>query len=149
MQKIRFPAVWPVLFIASFAFALGITFLMVGGAQSQSAARSEIVIDPAGGEVVFPRVQIIQWRDGAGRFDSVTGEIQRFHGDLDNPAVRPTWRVDVPPVRERTSGMLRIQHPVGPRAIDAPFLVDVVTGETWLLQRRPTGATWVRVDLVH
>lgn len=127
------------LFVATFAISMT--------SQSRAAAQDPTLYDPAGGTIVFPRVSIIQWGDvSVARFDSATGAVHRFSGDLDKPSTRAEWVLHVSPVRERTSGMLRFQQPHGTHAMDAPFLIDVVTGDTWILRRRGAGATWDKVE---
>ena len=81
-----------------------------------------------------------------GRLDTVTGAIYRLHGNLENPSVRNTWRQRVPPVEGETSGLLDIQTVSFQRNAPVPFagktrtfLVDNVTGRTWVL--RPTAST--------
>lgn len=102
---------------------------------------------PGQSGTLVSRVRIIQWDHSVARFDSATGSIHRFNGDLDKPNVRAQWVPLVRGVNERTSGVLQIQHPAGVHAIDAPFLVDVMTGDTWILRRRGANASWEKVEV--
>lgn len=113
-----------------------------------TAARAEqpMVVNTSYGEVIVPRVRVIQWNDSVARFDTQTGAIHRFNGELDKPNVRGEWISHVPPIREATSGLLEIQTPHGVHALEATFLVDVITGETWLLRRRGSNAAWDHID---
>jgi hypothetical protein len=71
---------------------------------------------PGEGDRIIPRVQIIQFDDTVARFDTVTGEIHRFHGDLDKPQVRSEWVRHVSGVSGDTSGLLQLQKARGVRA---------------------------------
>ena len=65
------------------------------------------------------------------------------------------------PVKEKTSGILEIQRIIAPHGergrnpattevelVPSTFLVDVVTGDTWILRRRAsTNASWDKVEL--
>lgn len=102
---------------------------------------------PGHSGALVSRVRIIQWDHSVARFDSSTGSIHRFNGDLDKPNVRAQWVPLVRGVNERTSGVLQIQQPHGVHAIDAAFLVDVITGDTWILRRRGANATWEKVEV--
>jgi hypothetical protein len=115
-------------------------------APQRNPRETEVVVLPVLGDRIIPRVRIIQWDDTVARFDTATGEIHIMRGDLRNPNVRNQWILHVRGV-ERTSGVLDFQQPIGVQAIDAPFLVDMVTGDTWILRRRGDRATWDRVDI--
>ena len=98
---------------------------------------------------------------GSGKFDSDiarldtrSGAVYRFHGNVDNPSVRNTWEMRVPPVKEGASGLLEIQQVVLPQR-DTPldqvepttFLVDIVSGQTWILRARAsTNASWDPIE---
>ncbi len=98
-------------------------------------------------ERIVPRVQIIQFDDSVARFDTRTGEIHRFNGDLNRPQVRGQWVSVVNGVDSSTSGVLEIQRAEGVRAESAVFLVDVIEGDTWLLRHRGSGADWDRIEI--
>lgn len=98
-------------------------------------------------ERIVPRVKIIQFDDSVARFDTKTGEIHRFNGDLNRPQVRGQWVSVVPGVESSTSGVLEIQRAEGVRAESAVFLVDVIEGDTWLLRHRGSGAEWDRIEV--
>jgi hypothetical protein len=120
------------------------------GRQGQPVYASEA------GSLLYPRTRIIAYdsgdqrerRDGVARLDTATGALYRFSGDLGNPNVRSVWVLEVPGVREATSGVLEIQRAEGVNPnVGATFLVDVITGDTWLLRRRADRAAWDKVDV--
>ena len=103
----------------------------------------------SGGDIrgfIVPAAQIIDFDNTAGMLDTATGAIYRLRGNLDNPSAKTSWLMRVPPVNETTSGLLEIQRPVfNPNAI---FLVDIVTGKTWLLRNRAsTNRQWMPVEI--
>jgi hypothetical protein len=100
-------------------------------------------------EGVVSRVRIINFDDTIARFDSSTGAIAKYNGNLQNTSVRGTWKPHVEGVRN-TSGLLEIQEAKGPGNFPgAIFLVDIVSGKTWQLNRRGTNATWDAVELTN
>jgi hypothetical protein len=103
---------------------------------------------PLSVEGYISRVRVINFDDTIAIFDSTTGAIAKYNGDLTNASTRGTWRPHVNGVNG-TSGMLEIQRPEGPGATTGVvFLVDIVTGKTWQMNRRGTNATWDAVDIV-
>jgi hypothetical protein len=64
-------------------------------------------------EGVVSRVRIINFDDTIARFDSSTGAIAKYNGNLQNTSVRGTWKPHVEGVRN-TSGLLEIQEAKGP-----------------------------------
>lgn len=110
-------------------------------------ADEPLVLNASASDLIVPRVRIIQWDDSVARFDTQTGAIHRFNGDLEKPNVRSEWISHVKPVRESTSSVLEIQKPAGVHSLEATFLVDVISGETWILRRRGSNAGWDKVDV--
>lgn len=108
----------------------------VGGSSSSGLVGS---LDNA----VFARTKIIKFDDTVALFDSATGELFRFRGDLAGSNARGTFVPVARPVAESTSGFLQVQQ------IDnATFLIDAVTGDVWILrQRGRTNASWVPVSV--
>ena len=96
----------------------GLGLMLVAGATfGQRASRlgsmRRGVVSPDRNQAIFSATEIISYPDrdnSVGRFDSRTGAIYRFRGSLDNPSVRNTWEMRVPPVREPHSGNLEIQQ---------------------------------------
>lgn len=131
--------------------AIMLGLLAIGGGLVLGAGQRTLpVVHIAGdGERVVPRVEVIQFGDTVARFDTATGEIHRFNGDLDKPNVRGQWVRHVRGVSGDTSGLLQLQKPRGVRGEDALFLVDAVTGETWLLRRRGARAEWDNIDVAR
>jgi len=94
-------------------------------------------------KALLPRAKIFQFKGDVVQLDTATGEVFKFTGNLDNPNARGTLRVFVRPINGATSGFLDIQRSGG-----ATFLVDIVTGQTWLLRERGNVAVWDPVDVV-
>lgn len=90
-------------------------------------------------------VEIIKWGEdhqGVAKFDTRTGEIWRFNGDVLKSNTKAEWILEVPAVAERAVGTLRLQH----ANTGGLFLVDAVTGDTWLLRERASdNFGWVAV----
>ena len=116
------------------AAAAGLVAALVMGAGRYTSFRTR-------GEIVS-KVQIINFDQSVARFDTTTGEIHRFNGSLNKPNVRASWVLKVRGVRGGTSGYLDIQQAGG-----ASFLVDQVTGDTWILRRRGTNASWDKLRI--
>jgi hypothetical protein len=112
------------------------------GAGAARAGRAE---RPVAG-TYFPASQIISFDNTIGRLDTATGAVYRLRGNLDNPGAKLTWERRVPPVTASTSGLLEIQRATFNRP-DAIFLVDIVTGKTWILRRRASSnSAWAPVE---
>jgi hypothetical protein len=94
---------------------------------------------------LFSATEIIRLSGGTAAFDSDiarldtrTGAVYRFRGDVDVASVQNTWELRVPPVKEKTSGMLELQNilphrPIRQGDVVMPFetfFVDTLTGET-------------------
>jgi len=94
---------------------------------------------------LFSATEIIRLSGGTAAFDSDiarldtrTGAVYRFRGDVDVASVLNTWELRVPPVKEKTSGMLELQNilpnrPIRHADVIMPFetfYVDTLTGET-------------------
>ncbi len=94
---------------------------------------------------LFSATEIIRLSGGTARFDSDiarldtrTGAVYRFRGDVDVASVQNTWELRVPPVKEKTSGLLEIQNILPNRPIlhgdvalpFETFYVDTLTGKT-------------------
>ena len=91
-----------------------------------------------------PVTQIVSYGEGVGLLDTRNGAISELRGDLDNSSSRLSWFLRVEGV-EGTSGHLEMQSPQWNRP-DALFLVDVMTGETWILRDRGNNnGTWESV----
>jgi len=122
--------------------SLGESFV---AAQSGDLPRANQAVSIEG---VVPRMRVINFDQGLARFDSSTGAIARLNGNLDNASTQLTWSDFVRGV-DRSSGLMEIQQPRGVgNFADATFLVDIVTGDTWVLRRRGTNATWDAVRAV-
>src|SRR5438477_8289990 len=90
------------------------------------SVRSQPAQQAAAGNVLAA-VKIIWFSGSVARFDTATGEVSRFSGDLRPLTANGTWIRVVPPVpAQSTSGFLTIREIEG-----ATFLVDRVNGDTW------------------
>ena len=129
--------------------------IAVGAGRSRRA-----VIAPDRNAFLFSATEIIVLPGGnpktdsdIARLDTTTGAVYRFRGDVDNPSVRNTWQRRVPPVNGQHSGLLEIQQVRLPGSRDregssTTFLVDIVTGRTWILRpRASTNASWDPVKI--
>ena len=96
---------------------------------------------------VLPASQIISWDQTVGMLDTANGAIYKMRGALHNSSVQNTWEMRVPPVKGTTSGLLELQV----ATFDAPdtfFLVDIVTGSTWILRTRTSSnRSWEPVKI--
>lgn len=92
-------------------------------------------------DLIFSRVRLVEFDGSVARLDTATGEVSRFSGQLTGTAARGSWLRLARPLTDQTSGFLELQQVGG-----AAFLVDVVTGDTWLLRRRGSIASWVQVQ---
>jgi hypothetical protein len=146
--------------LAVVAVAAAVTAIVpAAGAGGRSA-----VLDPGRSEFLFSATQIIILPGGnpatdssIARLDTRTGALYRFRGSVDNPSAASTWELRVPPVDGETSGLLEIQvvtpertanlHDPTPR-MPAVFLVDIVSGYTWILQARASSnLSWEPVEI--
>ena len=120
--------------------------LSLGGATRDDGGGARL--DERAYQVVIPpATQIISYDQTVGRLDTRTGAIYMYRGELDNPSVRGYWELRVPGVNEKTSGMLELQR-ANFNNPEATFLVDTVTGKTWLLHRRGNhNGTWDVVEI--
>jgi len=90
---------------------------------------------------LFSATEIIRLSGGTAAFDSDiarldtrTGAVYRFRGNVDVASVQNTWELRVPPVKEKTSGMLELQNilpnrPIRQGDVAVPF-EDTLTGQT-------------------
>jgi hypothetical protein len=90
-------------------------------------------------------VEIIKWGEdhqGVAKFDTRTGEIRRFSGDVRKGSTSEQWIHEVDGVGARPIGTLRLQH----ANTGGLFMVDAVSGETWILRERASdNYDWVEV----
>ncbi len=118
--------------------------LLIGGAgyvyAAQSAGRQHdgVILH---GDAIHPAARVVRLNGSAGRLDTRTGELQRFRGNLKDSSGPARWAEFAPAVSERTSGVLDINQ-----VQESTFLVDLVTGDTWLLRRTANAARWDHVD---
>ena len=137
MKKLTaFPGKWAVVAICT---AVGGVAVGAGGmevakqyfVQGQSA--TQIIVLPGGNA---------DNNGNIARLDTSTGAVYRFRGNIDNPSVRNTWELRVAAVKGETSGLLEIQR-LAFGSTQVTFLVDVVTGNTWILRNRAsTNGSW-------
>lgn len=104
-----------------------------------------------GQAMVLPKVRIVNFDNTVARFDTTNGALDRFEGSLRGDNVGGRWVQAVPAVKGPTSGMLQLQNSVGVENFSsAMFLVDTVSGRTWILEltdndRAPRRGFWEEV----
>ncbi len=113
---------------ATLVFA-GLTLI----ATSALAAPAERT-SPAFHTTVFSAAQVVAFQEGVGLLDTTNGTVYELRGDLDNASTKLSWFLRVPAI-EGSSGFLELQSPRFNRP-DALFLVDAVTGATWIFRDR-------------
>ena len=132
----------PWLFAAPLLLVTAI--LVVSLARAQSA--DDPGFDPNTGAIpsavtVFSRVRLIEIDDTIFRLNTETGALSRFRGTESGRNARGTFISVAPELRDPTSGFVDIQQAGG-----ATFLIDTVTGRTWILRQRGNStASWVEV----
>ena len=146
---------WGLLSLCAAIVGVGI------GAGGMKVAKQYFVLGPSATQLVLLPGGNVRNSSDIARLDTRTGAVYRFRGDTTNPSVRNTWELRVAPVKGKTSGILEIQRIIAPHGelgrnptttevvlVPSTFLVDVVTGETWILRRRAsTNASWDKVEL--
>lgn len=139
MMKLRTPAA------LALAIGVAVTAALIGVVGAQTSGSGRFVISPDGivdedTGLIFSRTRVFEFDDEILRFDSATGETFVFVGTVSGASATGTWRLRVRAVREPTSGFLELQ-----RAGDGIFLIDVVTGDTWVLRQREGISAWMLV----
>lgn len=130
------------LVVLAIAVILGATV-----ALAERSTQPSMFIDDAGQPLVS-RVQVIKFDNTVARFDRVTGELMEYNGDLTKLNVPGQWVPLVKPVRSGTAAVLEIQQPES-AVPGATFLVDAVTGQTWVLRRRQADVRWEEIPILH
>ena len=131
--------------LALVAVMAGAACAFVAGTAS-GHGRSALAMDRVRFEI--PRTKVIAFDRTVALFDTATGAISEYNGSLDHPTPNSQWLPRIKGVGQETSGLLEIQRAEGVNAVPQPtFLVDVITGETWILQRRGNAfeGAWVPV----
>ena len=135
-------------------FALGAAVVLAAMGADRAAGNRRGVLAPQRNGYLFSATEIIHLPGGnpdtdsdIARLDTTTGAIYRFRGDADDPSVRDTWELRVPPVAGKHSGLLEVQQ-VMQGGHRTTFLVDIVDGRTWILHRRAsTNGSWDPVEI--
>ncbi len=117
------------LVTATLAFAV-LTLIATAVLAGPPADRTS----PAFRAYAVPVSRVISYQDGVGLLNTTTGALFELRGDLDNEGAQLNWFPRVEGI-EGGSGYLQVQSPRFTRP-DAVFLVDVVTGDTWILRDR-------------
>ena len=136
------------------AFALGAAVVLAAMGADRARSNRQAVIAPQRNAFLFSATEIIHLPGGnpktdsdIARLDTPTGAIYRFRGNVDNPSVRNTWQMRVPPVTGKHSGLLEVQQVMLGKH-RSTFLVDIVDGRTWILRHRAsTNGSWDPVDI--
>ena len=134
---------WVLMTICAAVAVVGI------GAGGAKIAAQYFVQAPSASEIILLPGGNVEFDSDIARLDTRTGAVYRFRGNVNKASTRNTWELRVAPVKE-SSGWLEVQTIARP-AIGSPvtvFLVDIVTGKTWILrQRASTNATWDPVNV--
>lgn len=124
---------------------LGLIFIMLVAAYLRPSAATAmqagqgVINNP---DLIVPAVRIIRFDDQIARFDTATGEMSRFSGTASGGGASGTWLRLARSVNDSTSQILEIRTVAG-----GTFLIDQVTGQTWVLRRAPgTIGTWINVQ---
>ncbi len=137
--------------VSVFAATAGVAL----GAGASKAAWEYFVPAQSATQIITLPGGTVAFDSDIARFDTRSGAIYRFRGDVTNSSVTNTWELRVPAVKEQTSGLLEIQTIDLPRR-DTPlgeagpvaFLVDIANGDTWILrQGASTNLRWQKVDI--
>ena len=137
------------------------TMLVIAmGVGRERQSRIAVIGNAQQEQFLFSATEIIRLSGGnpafdsdIARFDTRTGAIYRFRGNVDIASVQNTWEIRVPPVKEETSGLLEIQNilldrPTTEIVPPVTFLVDIVNGTTWILRETAaTNARWQVIDI--
>ena len=125
MSRIHMMACGIIALVLALTISVGGRWMLVAAAQpSQNPA----VIPHK--ELIYPRVKVLLFQDFITRFDTQTGQMSRFSGSLASESATGKWLPLVEPINEPNSGYLDLEHVRG-----ATFLIDMVTGEVWVLRR--------------
>lgn len=125
--------------IVTLLILLTVSYLRPSPAAAMQSGQPGVISDPS---LIVPATQVLRLEDDIVRFDTSSGEAWRFSGTASGPAANGLWIRIVRPVNDSTSQFLQLR-----RLGTAIFLIDQVTGETWVL-RRASGAigSWVNVQ---
>lgn len=143
------------------------TILVIAMGVSRQRTNRIAAVGAEDNRFLFTATEIIHLGGGSGkndsdiaRFDTRTGAVYRFRGNVDVASVTNTWELRVPAVTEKTSGLLEIQNILPESRATVPnafeltevvpvtFLVDIVYGTTWILRETAsTNARWQLVDI--
>ena len=142
MKKLTaFPGKWAVVTICAAAGGVAV------GAGSMEVAKHYFVQGQSATQIIVLPGGNTDNNGDIARLDTNTGAVYRFRGNVDNPSVRNTWELRVPAVKGENSGLLEIQR-LEFGSTQATFLVDVVTGNTWILRHRASSnGTWDPIDI--
>ena len=113
-------------------------YLQPNVATAMQAGQPGVINSP---DLIVPTVRIFRFDDEVVRFDTTTGETSRFSGTISGGGATGTWLKFAKPVTGSTSQILQFRTIGG-----GAFLIDQVTGQTWVLRRAPgTIGTWINV----
>jgi hypothetical protein len=143
---------------AAAAICAAVVVIAVGAGRNRTSRQA--ILSPDRNAFLFSATEIVllpggnpQTDSDIARLDPTTGAVYRLRGNLDNPSVRNTWELRVPPVKGPHSGLLEVQQARLPgsrngRGASATFLVDIVSGRTWILRpRASSNASWDPVEI--
>ena len=131
--------------LATAAIGLIAASLTLGPAShfNEAAAQNGGGVNVNLNEAIFPSVQIIEFDGSVARFDTTNGSIYKFNGDMSGSDARGNWRLVARPLNQSNSHFLEVQQ-----AGNGVFLVDTQTGDTWVLRKRGTTASWIEIPIL-
>lgn len=125
--------------LAASLVVLVAAYLRPNLATAMQAGQPAVMNNP---DLIVPTVRIFRFGNEVVRFDSTTGEMSRFSGTVSGGGAAGTWLKFAKPVAGSTSQILEFRSIAG-----GAFLIDQVTGQTWVLRRAPgTIGTWINVQ---
>ena len=129
----------PIFILGTLLFLVLAAYLRPNPAVAMQSGQPGVISDPT---LIVSATEILRLDNHIVRFDTTTGELSRFSGTATGGAANGLWIRIARPVSESTSQYLQLR-----RVGEAVFLIDQVTGDTWVL-RRASGAigSWVNVQ---
>jgi hypothetical protein len=85
--------------------------------------------------VRLPAVQVVNVGNAVLRIETTTGRLSTLEGNPANLSVQNTWKEQVPPVEQETSGRLEFRLTRYGDFV-AVLLIDIEQGDSWILKHR-------------
>jgi hypothetical protein len=114
-------------------------YLQTSPATAMQVGQPGVINNP---DLIVPAVRILRFDNQVVRLDTATGEMSRFSGTVSGGGASGTWLKFAKPIVGATSQFLEFRSIAG-----GAFLIDQVTGQTWVLRRAPGAiGTWINVQ---